>query len=295
MSASHIERPFNMDPAALLSMPSDLLAKAVLHRREQLLESLPEQISQLKSELGGTSPVATETGNKRDDVNTKVASLKLERNKYKAEAFDLIRRSKELRELLISEGRLKNPDPQWAKDKLVEQIAQMEQDFETRAGDHKAERKFLRTIKELTSKHRDEVKARIASNPELGELNEIQSKIKPLFEAAEKAHDAMVELVGESDELHTSWTSVVEEQRILHSRLFRAESALENSLKATEYWEKRLQDGFGDLGIAGFPDLYAAANNIKEGGMSSIAVRRQTKLQRDARESTNKAKEGEEE
>jgi hypothetical protein len=95
--------------------------------------------------------------------------------------------------------------------------------------------------------------------------------------------------------LHTSWTSVVEEQRILHSRLFRAESALENSLKATEYWKKRLQDGFGDLGVAGFPDLYAAANNIKEGGMSSIAIRRQAKLEREAKESTNKAKEGEEE
>ena len=295
MPASHIERPFNMDPAALLSMPSDLLAKAVLHRREQLLESLPEQISQLKSELGGASPVVNETGNKRDDVNSKVALLKLERNKYKSEAFDLIHRSKELRELLISEGRMKNPDPQWAKDKLVEQIAQMEQDFETRAGDHKAERKFLRSIKELTSKHQDEVKARIASNPELAELNEIQSKIKPLFEAAEKAHDAMVELVGESDELHTSWTSVVEEQRILHSRLFRAESALEISLKATEYWKKRLQDGFGDLGEAGFPDLFAAATNIKEGGMSSIAVRRQAKLKREEKESTKKAKEGEEE
>ncbi|MGY8701784.1 MAG: hypothetical protein ACKVHH_03640 [Candidatus Poseidoniales archaeon] len=276
-------------------MPSDLLAKAVLHRREQLLQSLPEQISQLKSELGGTSPVASETGKKRDDVNAKVATLKLERNKYKAEAFDLIRRSKELRELLISEGRLKNPDPKWAKDKLVEQIALMEQDFETKAGDHKSERKFLRTIRELTSKHQEEVKARIASNPELGELNEMQSKIKPLFEAAEKAHDAMGELVGESDELHTSWTSVVEEQRILHARLFRAESAFENSVKATEYWEKRLKDGFGDLGVAGFQDLYAAANNIKEGGMSSIAVRRNVKLQREAKEPPKKTKEGEEE
>ena len=295
MSPSHIERPFNMDPASLLSMPSDLLAKAVLHRREQLLQSLPEQISQLKSELGGTSPVASETGKKRDDVNAKVATLKLERNKYKAEAFDLIRRSKELRELLISEGRLKNPDPKWAKDKLVEQIALMEQDFETKAGDHKSERKFLRTIRELTSKHQEEVKARIASNPELGELNEMQSKIKPLFEAAEKAHDAMGELVGESDELHTSWTSVVEEQRILHARLFRAESAFENSVKATEYWEKRLKDGFGDLGVAGFQDLYAAANNIKEGGMSSIAVRRNVKLQREAKEPPKKTKEGEEE
>jgi uncharacterized coiled-coil DUF342 family protein len=295
MSASRIERPFNMDPASLLSMPSDLLAKAVLHRREQLLQSLPEQISQLKSELGGTSPVASETGKKRDDVNAKVATLKLERNKYKAEAFDLIRRSKELRELLISEGRLKNPDPKWAKDKLVEQIALMEQDFETKAGDHKSERKFLRTIRELTSKHQEEVKARIASNPELGELNEMQSKIKPLFEAAEKAHDAMGELVGESDELHTSWTSVVEEQRILHARLFRAESAFENSVKATEYWEKRLKDGFGDLGVAGFQDLYAAANNIKEGGMSSIAVRRNVKLQREAKEPPKKTKEGEEE
>ncbi len=45
---------------------------------------------------------------------------------------------------------------------------------------------------------------------------------------------------------------------------------LSQSDKAIEYWEKRLELGFGDIG-PGFRDLLRARKIVEEGGRSSFA------------------------
>jgi len=275
----------HMDPATLLSMPPELLAKAVLHRREQLLQSLPSHLEELRVELNSIAPVASESGKKRDDVNDKVALLKQDRNDNKVKAFELINRSKELRERLLTEGRLKNPDPKWAKDKLMEDISSMEEVFQTTAGDHKAERKFLRKVKEMMAEHQAGVEARIKANPELQELNDIQALIKPHFDAAEKAHDTMLELVGESGDLHESWMKESTLEGSLKSQIHTIEQVLATSSKAEEYWKNCLENGFGGLG--------SAAEEISKGGLSSIAKRR--KQRQESEKSRLERSRGEEE
>ena len=259
----------NMDPATLLSMPPELLAKAVLHRREQLLQSLPSRLEELREELKSIVPVASESVNKRNELDEKVALLKNERNENKVKAFELINRSKELREQLLEEGRLKNPDPKWAKDKLMEEISSMEEVFQTTAGDHKAEQKFLRKVKGMMAEHQAGVDARIKANPELQELNEIQSRIKPLFDAAEKAHDAMLELVAERAPYHDSWRKQSSLEQSLISQIRTIEEVLATSSKAEGYWKNCLENGFTGLG--------SAAEEIRKGGLSSIAKRRKNR------------------
>ena len=258
-----------MDPATLLSMPPELLAKAVLHRREQLLQSLPSRLEELREELKSIVPVASESVNKRNELDEKVALLKNERNENKVQAFELINRSKELREQLLEEGRLKNPDPKWAKDKLMEEISSMEEVFQTTAGDHKAEQKFLRKVKGMMAEHQAGVDARIKANPELQELNEIQSRIKPLFDAAEKAHDAMLELVAERAPYHDSWRKQSSLEQSLISQIRTIEEVLATSSKAEGYWKNCLENGFVGLG--------SAAEEIRKGGLSSIAKRRKNR------------------
>ncbi len=260
-----------MDPATLLSMPPELLAKAVLHRREQLLQSLPSRLEELRVELKSIVPVASESAKKRNALDEKVALLKKERNENKAKAFELINRSKELREQLLEEGRLKNPDPKWAKDKLMEEISSMEEVFQTTAGDHKAEQKFLRKVKGMMAEHQADVDARIKANPELQELNEIQSKIKPLFDAAEKAHDAMLELVAERAPYHDSWRKQSSLEQSIISQIRAIEEVLGTSSKAESYWKNCLENGFVGLG--------SAAEEIRKGGLSSIAKRRKARLE----------------
>lgn len=276
-----------MEPSTLLSMTPELLAKAVLHRREQLLERLPSRLENMRSELNTISPSVEKSEKSRNQLNNKVSSLKEERNANKVKAFDLIRKSKELREKLLSEGRLKNPDPKWVKDKMMEDIAKMEEDFQTTAGDHKSEQKFLRRIKEMMSKHDAEVASRIKQNPEMQELHGMQKQIKALFAAAEKAHEAMIILVEESGVYHASLVSHSSLEDNLKSKIHNLEQIIENSSRAEEYWKRVLEQGTENLS--------QAAEEIRNGGLSSIAKRRLKKKQEQDAESASVDVGGEEE
>ena len=50
----------------------------------------------------------------------------------------------------------------------------------------------------------------------------------------------------------------------------RAKELLAQSDKAIDYWEKRIENGFGDLG-PGFRDLLKGQKNVDTGGRSSFA------------------------
>ena len=58
--------------------------------------------------------------------------------------------------------------------------------------------------------------------------------------------------------------------REIRRQLDRARELLSQSDRAIAHWERRLEDGFGDIG-GGFPDLMAANKRVAEGGRSSFA------------------------
>jgi len=71
------------------------------------------------------------------------------------------------------------------------------------------------------------------------------------------------------------------ELRDVRSQLDRARELLSQSDKAIGHWERRLKEGFGDLG-PGFSELLDGMKKVSEGGMSSFAkkTRRKKSLMR---------------
>ena len=69
---------------------------------------------------------------------------------------------------------------------------------------------------------------------------------------------------------HLNKTFLSSEIREIRSQLDRAKELLAQSDKAIEYWEKRIENGFGDLG-PGFRDLLKGQKNVDTGGRSSFA------------------------
>ncbi len=109
--------------------------------------SLPKSVA--------VQPKAKSAREERDKVNTKVANLKKERNSAQKEARELFERANEIREQLIAEGGMKNPDPKWAKDKLSTKLQSLENQLETSAGTHKTEEKFINEMKNLIKEHEE--------------------------------------------------------------------------------------------------------------------------------------------
>ncbi len=153
---------------------------------------------------------------------------------------------------------------------LLEQIEEIENKIQTSALDHKSERKLLEKRRALISENDKWIRDRKDSNPEMAEYLEKNKEMSKLFKKADKAHSQMIVAVSKAQPLYEKLTSASAEIREIRSQLDRAKELLAQSDKAIEYWEKRIENGFGDLG-PGFRDLLKGQKNVDTGGRSSFA------------------------
>mgnify|MGYP001432073071 FL=1 len=275
-----------MDANDLLAVSPKLLAQAILHRRERLAEIIPEDLENRKEELQNAEPKAKSAREERDKLNAKVANLKSERNTAQREARELFERANEIREQLILEGGIKNPEPKWAKDKLSAKLESIENQLETSAGNHKTEEKFINEMKALIKEHEEWVEDRTSSQPLVKEMKDARGKARKLLDSAQKAHDAMVELVESNEDKHESFMKWEDARARAKSRTSRLENALNSSHEALLFWKDRVENDK-------FEDLLVDATRVRQGGQSSKAIARELKAKKDAID--KKSVEGEEE
>ena len=259
-----------MGTEALLGVePSELAAK-LLQRRIILKESLPGVIRNLEAEEDTLSPKVERMKKAFGDVNSKVAKFKEERDAFQKSNRVLIPEVKEIRESLIKSGGMISLDPKWKKEKLLEQIEEIEDKIQTSALDHKSERKLLDKRRALISENDKWVRDRKDSNPEMSVYLEMNRKMSGLFKKADKSHAKMIEAVSKAQPLYKKMSEASEELKEVKSQLDRAKELLSQSDKAIAHWEKRLDSGFGEIG-PGFRDLLRAKKTVEDGGRSSFA------------------------
>ena len=114
----------------------------------------------------------------------------------------------------------------------------------------------------------------------MAEYLEKNREMSKLFKKADKAHSSMMGAVSKAQPLYEKLTSASEEIREIRSQLDRAKELLSQSDKAIDYWEKRIENGFGDMG-PGFRDLLKGQKTVDMGGSSSFS--RRTRKTREAK------------
>ena len=258
-----------MDTSELMKVTPDMLASALLERRMLLKDSLPGVIRNLEAEEDTLSPKLERMKKSFDESNSKVAKFKTERDKYQARAGTLIPDVKRIRAKLIESGGMISLDPKWKKMKLLEQIEEIETKIQTSALDHKSERKLIEKRRQLISENDKWIRERKDSNPEMADYIEKNREMSKLFKKADKAHSSMIGAVSKAQPLYEKLNIATEEIREIRSQLDRAKELLAQSDKAIDYWERRIKDGFGDLG-PGFGDLLRGQKNVEKGGNSSF-------------------------
>ncbi len=246
----------------LLAVSPKLLAQAILHRRERLAEMIPNELEMRKSELIESEPLAKIAREERDNINSKVANLKKERNNAQKKARELFENANMIRGKLMEEGGIKNPDPKWAKDKLAQKLNEIENQLETSAGTHKTEERFINEMKSLIKEHEEWVEERSSSQPLVKEMRKSQKDAKKLLDVAQKAHNAMVELVEANATRHDDFMKWEEVRRRSTSSVKKLDSAMKSSHEALEFWKNRIANNQ-------FEDLIEDALRVKNGGKSS--------------------------
>ena len=258
-----------MDTSELMTVTPDGLASALLNRRMLLKDSLPGVIRNLEAEEDALSPKLERMKKSFDESNSKVAKFKAERDKYQARAGTLIPDVKRIRAKLTESGGMISLDPKWKKMKLLEQIEEIETKIQTSALDHKSERKLIEKRRELISENDKWIRERKDANPEMSDYLEKSREMSKLFKKADKAHSSMIGAVSKAQPLYEKLNIATEEIREIRSQLDRAKELLAQSDKAIDYWERRIKDGFGDLG-PGFRDILRGQKNVEKGGNSSF-------------------------
>ena len=259
-----------MDPEALLAVTPEELAQALLLRRQVLKEELPNVIRTLEAEEESLEPRVQRIVTSHRSTNDKVSELKKERNSAQKEAGAILGVVRGARDSLAVSGKVVNLDPHWKKEKRLDELEQIEDSIQTSALDHRAEKKLLDRRKKLLEENDRWLKSRRESNPEMATFIDSRSKMNTLYRKADNAHRRMIEIVEKAQPMYEKKMALTAELREIRRQLDRAKELLAQSDHAIAHWERRLKDGFGELG-GGFPDLMAANIRVSKGGRSSFA------------------------
>ena len=259
-----------MDTEALLTVTPKELAQALLLRRQVLKEELPNVIRTLEAEEETLEPRVQRIVASHRASNEKVAHLKERRNRAQKEAGSILGQVRMNRDSLAESGKMVNLDPNWKREKLFDELEQIEDSIQTSALDHIAERKLLDRRKKLLEENDRWLRSRRDSNPEMASFIDSRAEMNTLYREADKAHRSMIEIVEKAQPMHEKKVILTAELRDIRRQLDRAKELLAQSDHAIAHWERRLEDGFGELG-GGFPNLMAANTRVTEGGRSSFA------------------------
>jgi len=259
-----------MDNDALLKVGPVELAQSLMNRWKMLRESLPGVIRNLEAEEDSLTPKLERQANTHQQANERVSELKGLRDANQRDAAKLIVEVKSFREGLMESGGMVSLDPKWKKEKLFEKLEEIEQKIQTSALDHKSEGKLLDRRRKLLEENELWLTDRKESNPEMALYIEKRREMSKLYKSADKAHKRMLGAVEKAQPLYEKKAALTAELIEVKSQLDRAKELFSQTDRAITHWERRLSEGFGDLGM-GFPDLLKDSRRVADGGASSFA------------------------
>ena len=265
-----------MDTEVLLAVTPEEMAQALLMRREVLRDELPNVIRNLEAEEEALEPKVRRTIDSHRLANDQVAQLKERRNVAQKGASALLKDVKNARDVLAEGDGMINLDPNWKKERLFEELQDIEEKIQTSALDHRSEKKLLDRRKKLLEENDMWLKSRRDANPEMANYIDSRGEMNSLYREADKAHREMLGKVEKAQPLHEKKVIMGAELREIRRQLDRAKELLAQSDSAISHWERRMSDGFGELG-GGFPDLLATNLIVSKGGRSSFARKSKAK------------------
>ena len=130
-----------MDTESLLSVTPEEIAKTLLIRRKALKDQLPNIIKNLDNESEALAPKLAKIKEKNEKIKEKISEIKKRRDNNQKEAGEIWKEIKDIQNELTESGNMINLDPKWKKERMMEELEEIEFNIQTVALDHKAEKK----------------------------------------------------------------------------------------------------------------------------------------------------------
>ena len=140
-----------------------------------------------------------------------------------------------------------NLDPKWKKERMIEELEEIEFNIQTVALDHKAEKKMIDARRNIIRQNELWLKERKSSNPQMAEFIEKRKKMNSLYKAADKEHKEMIKNVNLGEPVHAKYMARKTELVDIERQRDRARQLLKNLDRDISYWENTILDGFDEL------------------------------------------------
>ena len=266
----------HVDTETLLNVTPKEIAAALLIRRKALKDQLPNIIKNLDSESEALTPKLTKIKEKNEKIKIKISEIKKRRDSYQKEAGAIWREIKDVQNELIESGNMISLDPKWKKERMIEELEEIDFNIQTVALDHKAEKKMIDARRNIIRQNELWLKERKSSNPQMADFIEKRKKMNTLYKAADKEHREMIRNVNLGEPVHTKYVARKTELGDINRQRDRAKQLLKNLDRDISYWENTILDGFDEL--------MTLAKKVQQGRASSFASNKNKKIKNDINE-----------
>ena len=273
----------SMDIEAVLALTPEQVAGGILARRQLLNQQLPFIIQTLEESRDQLTPQLDKAVASNRDAQHRLKEFRDARNKAQSEAKAFRLQAEAARTTLAEAGKMISLDPKWKQDKLLEQLEKIERKIETTAGDHLIERGLLKQRRTIILANEAWLKERRKSNPEMASYVEARAAMTKLYKAGDKEHERVLQAQEKAEPINKKFLDLRTERRDTERQLHQAKAMMKHSQEAVTYWQRRINDGFGEL-EPGYEDLLADAARVREGGASTSSIRRRERLKQQEEE-----------
>lgn len=263
----------HVDTESLLSVTPEEIAKTLLIRRKALKDQLPNIIKNLDNESEALAPKLAKIKEKNEKIKEKISEIKKRRDNNQKEAGEIWKEIKDIQNELTESGNMINLDPKWKKERMMEELEEIEFNIQTVALDHKAEKKMIDARRNIIRQNELWLKERKASNPQMAEFIEKRKKMNSLYKAADKEHREMIKNVNLGEPVHAKYVNIKTELVDIERQRDRAKQLLKNLDRDISYWENIILDGFDEL--------MTLAMKVQQGGVSSFTSNKNKKVKND--------------
>ena len=243
-----------MTPDELLEITPDLLARAILHRRERLAEAIPEQLDARQEELEIAVPLTRTAKENRDNFDKEINGIleKCLRSQSQAkQLFTTLCDSLQIGDSKHNQGEF---------DSLM-------QIYKESNENHQQQRIVLEQMKDLSSELFNKISQEGNSN---SEIEKNHSELLDAISASMTFHEELLPLQNEKEKFNNTYLENETMRRRADSRTALLSQALDYSERGIEHWQQLIDKGFDRLLVN--------AKRVREGEYSTPALSKMNKV-----------------
>ena len=240
-----------MTPDELLKITPDLLARAILHRRERLAEVIPEQLDARQEELEVAVPLTRIAKEKRDDFDKQI-------NQITDKCLQSQNKANQIFSKLESDFQVADTEhKQIGFDILTQHYKESNEN-------HDQQIIILEQMNDLAIEQFDNISSKDNSDSEVESIKSQHKEIMDAISQSKKFHAELLPLHNEKEYFNNTYLENESMRRRADSRTALLAQSLDSSERGIEHWQQLIDKGFDRLLVN--------AKRVREGEYSTPAL-----------------------